>query len=77
MKTAVQLDTLRVRVRGLPPATAAAAVRDLGPALARALGAGPAAPAPTLSANPPAAAVRAAVAARTAAALRPHLARPA
>ncbi len=76
MKTAVQLETLRLRVRGLTPDVAAGAVRDFGPALARALAAGAAVPAPRLSARPSATALRGVLAARTAAALRPHLARP-
>ena len=77
MKTSLHLDSLHLKVRGVPVATAAAAVRGLAPALARELGSGmnsgadgkPAAVPRRVSES----ALRQAVASRVAGAVHSHL----
>ncbi len=76
MKSTLHLDSLHLKLRGLPAATAAAAVRDLGPALARELAAGAKSAATGPLAVPrhvSTQALRSAIATRVAGALQSHL----
>lgn len=79
MKATLNVGSIHLKVRGVPPATATAAVHGLGPALARELRDGPnlrddrAAPSVRVSPAVGAPALRRALAARLAQTLRPHL----
>ena len=77
MKSSLHLDSLNLTLRGIPPGTATAAVRDLGPALARALSAAGQKSAATgtlaVSRHVSAQALRGAIATHVAGAIQPHL----
>jgi hypothetical protein len=78
MKPTLRVDSLHLTVRGVPVGAAAAAVRGLGPALARELGAaGPDrvgnGAQPVAPRGGGEAGLRGALAARVAVAIRPHL----
>lgn len=79
MKTTLHIGSVHLKVCGVPPATATAALQGLGPVLARELRDGPGArdegtpPSARVSSTTGAPALRRALANRLAQALRPHL----